>query len=165
MAGAVIGSVAGAVISYKKNGKVDWRYVAGGAVAGALVGAGAGALAQSAYASITAAEATTALAIKAYPKLKSGFQFTKHAYDMWVERFKGQLPLDKLDKLMNASNTLRYYDTKSGNINIYLTSEYSESSLMRITISSTGKRIVSLGFEGAKNIAKYFTKGRLIKLK
>ncbi len=58
--GAVVGGVAGAVISYKKNGNVDWRYVAGGAAAGALVGAGAGALASAAYTGIVGAGASVA---------------------------------------------------------------------------------------------------------
>ena len=165
--GTVAGGIAGAIISYKTTGKVNWRYVAGGAVAGALVGSGAGALAQSAYDSISGVGATTAIAIsrQVYPKLKSGFEFTKHAYEMWVDRFQGKLPLNKLDKLMNSANTLRYYDNRSGNINIYLSSEYSRSSLMRITISSSGKRIVSLGFEGTKNIAKYVKNGKMVQMK
>lgn len=41
--GAVVGGIVGAVISYKTNdGKIDWRYVVGGAAGGALVGAGVG---------------------------------------------------------------------------------------------------------------------------
>jgi Restriction endonuclease fold toxin 7 len=57
--GAIAGGIAGAVYSYKKTGAVDWRYVAGGAVGGALIGAGAGYLAQAAYGAIVGAAATT----------------------------------------------------------------------------------------------------------
>ena len=56
--GAIVGGIAGAVYSYKKTGSVDWRYVAGGAAAGALIGAGVGYLAQAAYGAIVGASAT-----------------------------------------------------------------------------------------------------------
>ena len=57
--GAIAGGIAGAVYSYKKTGSVDWRYVAGGAVGGALIGAGVGYLVQAAYGAIVGAAATT----------------------------------------------------------------------------------------------------------
>ena len=57
--GAIAGGIAGAIISYNKTGEVDWRYVAIGAAGGALIGAGAGYLAQAAF---TAATTTTATA-------------------------------------------------------------------------------------------------------
>ena len=54
IAGAVVGGIAGAVYSYNKTGSVDWRYVAGGAIAGGLVGVGLGYAAETAYEAITA---------------------------------------------------------------------------------------------------------------
>jgi len=57
--GAIAGSIAGAVYSYYSTGSVDWRYVAGGAVAGALVGAGLGYLAETAYVAFSAAATTS----------------------------------------------------------------------------------------------------------
>ena len=54
VAGAVVGGIAGAAYSYYTTGSVDWRYVAGGAAAGALIGAGLGYAAETAYAAITA---------------------------------------------------------------------------------------------------------------
>lgn len=57
IAGAVVGGIAGAAYSYYTTGSVDWRYVAGGAAAGALVGAGLGYLAETAYTAVTAAAA------------------------------------------------------------------------------------------------------------
>ncbi|NFF62182.1 RHS repeat-associated core domain-containing protein [Clostridium botulinum] len=48
-AGAVVGGVVGGIYSYCKTGRVNWRYVAGGAVVGALAGAGLGYLAEAVY--------------------------------------------------------------------------------------------------------------------
>ncbi len=46
IAGAIIGGLAGAAISYYTTGSVDWRYVVGGA----LIGAGAGLLYEAVFA-------------------------------------------------------------------------------------------------------------------
>ncbi len=56
--GGAIGAVAGAIIAGASSGW-DWRYMAAGAVGGALVGMGAGALAQTAYAGIVGAGAAS----------------------------------------------------------------------------------------------------------
>jgi len=48
LVGAAVGGIGGAIYSYKKTGSIDWRYVLGGATAGALVGVGLGYLAGSA---------------------------------------------------------------------------------------------------------------------
>jgi RHS repeat-associated protein len=57
IAGAIVGGIVGGVISYKRNGSVDWRYVAGGAVTGALIGSGVGLIAAKATTAATAATA------------------------------------------------------------------------------------------------------------
>lgn len=59
--GAIAGGIAGAIISYNKTGEVDWRYVAIGAAGGALIGAGAGYLAQAAFTASSAAVGTSAV--------------------------------------------------------------------------------------------------------
>jgi len=59
--GAIAGGIAGAIISYNKTGEVDWRYVAIGAAGGALIGAGAGYLAQAAFTASSAAAGTSAV--------------------------------------------------------------------------------------------------------
>jgi len=56
--GGIIGGVVGGIISYKKTGHINWWAVAGGAAAGALIGAGAGYLAQTILSSSVATTAT-----------------------------------------------------------------------------------------------------------
>lgn len=68
LAGAVVGGIAGAAISYVSTGRVNWWAVAGGAAAGALIGCGAGYLADkvvmaSSWASVAAAGGTSSAAI------------------------------------------------------------------------------------------------------
>lgn len=60
VAGAVVGGIAGAAISYASTGRVNLYAVAGGAAAGALIGCGAGYLADKAVMASSWAAASTA---------------------------------------------------------------------------------------------------------
>lgn len=60
--GAIAGGIVGAIISKKKTGTVNWKYVAAGAGIGALGGAGLGYLAKTAYGVASAAISTAGAA-------------------------------------------------------------------------------------------------------
>jgi len=96
------------------------------------------------------------------PSTKSGYVLTGHSFEqLGDKRFNGKLSLDRLDELLQTKNpAYKIIDTRSGNTNIYVNSEYSSSSLLRITIPSDGgKRIISIGFEPMKRIDQFIEKG------
>ncbi|MFC1894889.1 hypothetical protein ACFLYH_02975, partial [Candidatus Dependentiae bacterium] len=97
-------------------------------------------------------------------KTKSGFRLTGHAKKQLIERFNGKLSLSKLDKLMNNKDGIRVIDIRTGNINVYIQSELSSTSLTRITVPMNGNRIVSIGFEPKKRIEKFIKIGSFIPL-
>ena len=81
------------------------------------------------------------------------------------DRFKGKLTLDRLDELMHSKDAIRVMDNRTGNINVYVKSEFSKSSLLRTTVAPDGKRIVSVGFEPLKRINKFIDSGGFTKIK
>ncbi len=61
---------------------------------------------------------------------------------------------------MNSHNAIKVIDNRSGNMNMYVESEFSSSSLMRITTPSDGgQRVISIGFEPLKRINKFIDSG------
>ncbi|MNV59244.1 tRNA nuclease WapA precursor [compost metagenome] len=100
--GGVVGGIVGAVVSYQNTGSVDWRYVAGGAVAGALVGAGLGALAQAAYTTI-AATATVAA-----PVINTAVQKMDKVREIGRQGEKIANIVDKKDRIVSLTQTAKY---------------------------------------------------------
>jgi hypothetical protein len=98
-------------------------------------------------------------------KTKSGFELTGHAQEQLTGRFGGKLSLDKLDELMNSKDAIRVIDNRTGNINVYVKSELSSSSMIRITVPVDGKRVVSIGFEPLKRVENFISKGDFTPLK
>lgn len=86
-------------MTYYTTGSVDWRYVAGGAAAEALIGAGLGYAAEAAYVAIIASAAATKavdLAQQRVSQLKEGLSNTKisnlpRATSTAVDRFTGKV--------------------------------------------------------------------------
>ncbi|MGN7472356.1 hypothetical protein [Brevibacillus sp. SAFN-007a] len=97
------------------------------------------------------------------PKTKSGFQFMPTAYSKFFERFQGKISLDRFDSLLHSPDAIRVFDSRSGNINIYNSTELSKN-LLRITVAPDGKRIVSTGFESLNRINNLIERGEFIKL-
>ncbi len=96
------------------------------------------------------------LLIKAGDKTPDGWTITQHAVDQLTgDRFGGKLTLNRLDELIDSSDAMRVIDSRSGNINIYVNSEFSSKNLMRITVPTDGQRIVSVGFERLNRINKF----------
>ncbi len=63
---------------------------------------------------------------------------------------------------MNVKDAIRLIDQRTGNINIYVQSELSSSSLTRISVPANAKRIVSIGFEPLKRIENFIAKGDFV---
>lgn len=107
IAGAVVGGIAGAAYSYYSTGSVDWRYVAGGAAAGALIGAGMGYAAEAAYVAITTSAAAT-----------SAVQLTQQR----ISQLKDGLSNSQVSRLPRATSTAvdrvtgKVYQAESGTI-------------------------------------------------
>lgn len=106
------------------------------------------------------------LLIKAGDKTPNGWKLTQHSVDQLTgSRFGGKLTLNRLDELINSSDATRVIDGRSGNINIYVNSEFSSKNLMRITVPMDGQRIVSVGFERLNRITKFIDTGKFIPIK
>jgi hypothetical protein len=104
--GAVAGGIAGVIYSYETKGSVDWRYVAGGAAAGALVGAGLGYVAEAAYASIVGVGgAATIAAEKVAEKVSRGGQGAASNAANAV-RLNAQLTYQEAGSVFTKSGTL-----------------------------------------------------------
>ena len=94
----------------------------------------------------------------------SGWKISQYVVDQLITggRFDGKLTLNRIDELMNSNKALRFVDTRSGNINLYVESEFSKKSLLRITIPTKGKTIISIGFNPLKDIEKFTRNGTFI---
>ena len=96
-----------------------------------------------------------------------GWVLTKHPVEQLQTggRFDGKLTLERVDELINSKDAIRVIDSRSGNINVYVNSEFSKSSLLRITVPTDGKRIVSLGFEPLKRIENFINNNTFVPIK
>lgn len=102
--------------------------------------------------------------IEAYEKTSSGWLITDHAAQalMSKNRFDGMMSIDELDDYLESRFEIIVMDRRQkhfGNINAYVESPYSDSSLLRITVSPRGKRLVSIGFQARKDIYNFIDWG------
>lgn len=100
-------------------------------------------------------------------KTPNGFTITQHGADTINDstRFGGKFGLDQIDDIVSHPE-LKVLDTKTGNINVFKMTEYSESSYTRITIPSDGgQRIISTGFDGLNSVTNKINSGRYIVIK
>ncbi len=99
-------------------------------------------------------------------KTPNGWELTQHAADQLNNdgRFNGNLSLERLDELASSPNLERFIDARTNNINVYVASEFSQGSYLRITVPLDGMRIVSIGFNGKNQITNLINRGILIRL-
>lgn len=130
--GAVAGAIAGAVYSYKTKGSVDWRYVAGGALAGALVGAGLGYAAETAYAAMTA---SGAVASKIADAKEMAVQRAAQLRDILSKR---KLPMGTSAAVDRTTGNVYYGNsgTISNNINKVLQARMPNPSLQKWPVAN-----------------------------
>ncbi len=94
--------------------------------------------------------------IKAGDATPNGWKLTQHSAEQLTgDRFGRKLTLQRLDELIDSSDAIRVMDTRTNNINVYVNSEFSKSSMLRVTVPMDGQRIISIGFEPLKRINKF----------
>lgn len=111
-------------------------------------------------------EGTGNAVLKAGDKTPKGWKLTQHSVEQLTgDRFGGKLTLQRLDELIDSSDAMRVIDTRTNNINVYVNSEFSKSSMLRVTVPTEGQRIISVGFEPLKRINKFIEAEKFIPMK